>query len=38
MGYQDGFRLLEIIRDQVLLTACVSLEFVEFPECFVVFS
>jgi len=38
MGYQDGFRLLEIVRDQVLLAACVSLEFVEFRECFVVFS
>jgi len=25
-GYQDGYRLLVIVRDQVLLTTCVSLE------------
>jgi len=38
MGYLDGFRLFVIIRDQVLLAACVSLECVEFRECFVVVS
>jgi len=38
MGYQDGSRLFVIIRDQVLLAACVSLECVEFRECFVVVS
>ena len=36
MGYQDGSRLLEIARDQLSSTWCVSLEFVEFRECFVV--
>jgi len=38
MGYQDEFRLFVIIRDQVWLVvvACVSLECVEFRECFVV--
>ena len=34
MGYQGRSRLFVIIRDQVLLAACVSLEYVEFPECF----
>ena len=38
MGYQDGSRLFVIIKDQILLAACVSLEFVEFRECSVVVS
>ena len=38
MGYQDGPRSFVIIRDQVLLAACVSLEWVEFRGCFVVVS
>ena len=38
MGYQDGSRFFVIIRDKVLLAACVSLEWVEFRECFVVVS
>ena len=38
MGYQDEFRLFVIIRDQVLLAACVSLECVGFRECFAVVS
>jgi len=36
MGHQDGSRLPEPARDKVLLAVCVSLEFVEFRECFVV--
>ena len=36
MGYQDESRLFVIIRDQAQLAACVSLECVEFRECFVV--
>ena len=36
MGYQDGSRLFVVIRDQVLLAACVSLECFEFRECFVI--
>jgi len=36
MGYQDESRLFVIIRDQVWLAACVSLECVEFRECLVV--
>ena len=35
MGYPDGSRLFVIIRDQVLLAACVSLESVELRECLV---
>ena len=35
MKYLDGSRLFVIIRDQVLLAACVSLESVEFRECLV---
>jgi len=38
ISYQDGSGLFVIIRDQVLLAACVSLECVEFQECFVVVS
>jgi len=34
MGHQDGSGLFVIIIDQVLLAACVSLECVEFRECF----
>jgi len=34
ISYQDRSRLL-IIRDPVLLAECVSLECVEFGECFV---
>ena len=36
MGYRDCSRLLEIVRDQVSLAGCVSLEFVEFRGCLVV--
>jgi len=36
MGYQDKSRLFVIVKDQVLLAGCVSLECVEFRECFVV--
>jgi len=38
MGYQDGSRLLEFVRDQVSLAACLSSGFVEFWECSVVVS
>jgi len=38
MGYQDESRLFVIIRDQVWLVACVSLECAGFRECFVVVS
>ena len=31
MGYQDGYRLLVIVGDYVLSTACTALEFAEFP-------
>jgi len=36
MGHQDESRLFVIMRDYVWLAACVSLESVEFRECFVV--
>jgi len=38
MRHQDGSRLLEFVRDRILLATCVSLGFVEFGECFVVVS
>jgi len=38
MGYQNGPSFFVIIRDQVLLATCVSLECVGFRECFVVVS
>lgn len=34
MGYQGESRLFVIIRDRVLLDACVHLECIEFPEYF----
>jgi len=38
MGYQDESGISVISRDQVWSAACVSLECVEFRECFVVVS